>query len=71
MRGVGRMQAVLPFDECSRVRDRIADGDAETLLSEHLTRRRTASFEAYATFDLCSFDWYDDLPQPGGPPDLL
>ena len=53
------MQAVLPFDECSRVRDRIADGDAETLLSEHLTRLRTASFEAYATFDLCSFDWYD------------
>ena len=51
------MREVLAFDEIGRIREWVDDGKEE-LLRQHLTCRRAASFEPYADFDLCSFDWY-------------
>lgn len=54
------MQRVFLFQKEDNELDGIhIDNVGKKILKEHLLTRKTASFEWYPDFDLCSFNWYD------------
>lgn len=54
------MQRVFLFQKEDNKLDGIhIDNVGKKILKEHLLTRKTASFEWYPDFDLCSFNWYD------------
>ena len=54
------MQRVLRFEEAYKA-ESIIDNMAlqKGVLKDYLEKRRTAAFESYINFNLCSFDFYD------------
>ena len=54
------MQEVLLFQKIEEEWEKTGIRDTKKeFLKEHFSTHRTASFEWYSDFDLCSFDWYD------------
>ena len=54
------MQRILRFEEAYKA-ESIIDNMAlqKGVLKDYLEKRRTAAFESYVNFNLCSFDFYD------------
>ena len=54
------MQKVLCFEKAYKA-EKIIDSMAlqKGVLKDYLEKRRTAAFESYVNFNLCSFDFYD------------
>lgn len=54
------MKKVFMFCEASLALEKIEiETLRKNLLNEHFLSQKTASFELYQNFDLCSFNWYD------------